>query len=262
MIMNSKITQLDPNDCRPHPLLARMAMETEVIAYLRTAEGTAEELESREAARLAGVALPGVEVTEEEARRIIFSSVAHRRHLSKGAIAWLAVLMHPEAAESRRGRPGHSPCSGNSGSVGISRAALAAEAGVSLPLIDQACELYNLTKKSGRLRDRIDAAIAAGRGLGGLIAGLAGEEALPVDAEGRKRRPEPGFKGYLRTLGTFKTQLKSAAKWGGENRDAVVTATADFFRENAAAAELFREALDRAARPLPAGPGNPEIPTE
>jgi hypothetical protein len=107
-------------------------------------------------------------VTEEEAHRIIEATVIGRRHMSKGAKAYFAVVMHPEVAASKVGRPA------NSDSVGITRSSLADKFGVSSDLIDQACKLYMAFEDSKTLREAHEKLIWAGFGLGGILAGVAG----------------------------------------------------------------------------------------
>lgn len=288
--------ELNVADCRPHPLLERMAMEERTIAYLAESRDPQDRQEAAArsatyealkasvaeqgvlepirvvrtedgkgwlivagrhrwmAAKEAGIFLiPALEMTEDTVANFIQSDTAHRRNMSKGAVAWLLVLLHPEVAGFKVGRPGNSHSVGvsktptdNSHSVGISRADLAKQGGVSPSLLDYACELYRLTVKS-KSRDKVDAAIAAGRGLGRLIAGLKGEESLPKAEDGKATRPDPGLKGYLRSMRTFSTQLKSAGQWPEEQRETAITETAELFRANPEAARLFTEALAAAA---------------
>lgn len=117
------------------------------------------------------LSVPVVVVSDEEAVRIIEGSVVARRHWTKGMKAYFAVLMHPEVADTKVGRPI------NSDSVGITREALAAKFGVSSDLIDQACKLFTAFEASKTLREKHEKLVWAGFGLGGIIAGLAGHDA-------------------------------------------------------------------------------------
>jgi hypothetical protein len=274
--MNNTPLLLKPADYDHHPLLRRMAMESEVITYLTANEEDREDLERRESARRAliadikangvlerakvvkgangrwllaegrhrgdacailGIPLPVEEITEEEARKLIFSTFVLTRPRSKGAKAWLQVNLHPEIANSKQGPKG------NSDSIGISREGLAEAAGISPDLIDQACSLYNATQKVPRLRPQIDAAIAAGKGLGALVAGLAGAEALPTGDNGKPTRPAPSLNSYCRTLKTIGTQLGHFAQWGEVDQAEAVEQTAAILRGNESARALFTAAL-------------------
>jgi len=153
---------------------------------------------------------PLIEVPESQAREIILRQNAHRRRQSKGQIAWLAVCVTPEVVESRPGGDSDkSEC--------LTRTALAAQVGVSADSIDQACKLYKLVAKSKKARAAVEAQIAAGCGLGGVIAGLAGspksENAPPP------KRPASSLTGFTKTLGTFKTQFKELPQWTPEQQE-------------------------------------------
>ena len=266
-----------------HPLLERMAMESAVIGYLQNDDSEGD-LESRQAATAAltmdirdngvmqrgkavkgpdgrwlladgrhrgdacaalDIPLPCDEVNEEQARQIIFSSFILARPRSKGAQAWLMVCMNPDVAGTKKG-----PKAGVSDSIGnTTREELARMAGLSPDLIDQAAQLWTMTKKAPKLRPQVDAAIAAGKGLGGLIAGLSGAAALPTGDDGKPTRPAPSINGYCRTLKTMGTQLGFFAQWGDVAQAEAVEQTAAILRANESARSLFRDALAAADAP-------------
>jgi hypothetical protein len=110
--------------------------------------------------------------------------------------------------------------------------------------MEQAVKLWSLTGGVRRNKSaaKTDAAIAAGMGLGALIAGLEGAAALEDEA-GTRRKPESNLKGYMRSLGTLKTVLGKVHKWSAEQREAGVTATAAFLAANKGVMEFYLEAI-------------------
>jgi hypothetical protein len=124
--------------------------------------------------------VPCTIITPEEATAIIEGTVTGRRHWTKGMKAYMAVLMHPEVVASSQGRNWKKS---NCYSVAISekasiktRTELAMIYGVSRPLIDQACDLYEQLEASPTLREKHEWRVFADFGLGAIIAGLAGDE--------------------------------------------------------------------------------------
>jgi hypothetical protein len=108
--------------------------------------------------------LPCEEVKEEDAVPIIMDAV-NRRHLSKGARAYLAVMMHRENIKDRAGRKSRTEC-------GITAPELALEAGVSLRLMEDALSLHKVFMAREDLRKRFEPAIWVGAGLAKLSAGV------------------------------------------------------------------------------------------
>ncbi len=154
-------------------------------------------LQAAQAAKLQDV--PGILVSEAEALKIIHGTVLARRSWTKGMKAYFGVLMHPEVADSTKG----SGMKKRSYSVGtlekdavppITRAELARMCGVSLPTLDQACEVFTHCEKSAKIRKDFEWRVFTGSmGLGGILAGigaqLAGEEDETLN--GRKRPETP-----------------------------------------------------------------------
>lgn len=249
-------------DTEVHPLLAQTAMLDDAIAYLKKSrDADPDELAQRQAEhdamlesiRTNGVleplyavlspggkwlicdgrhrrayaleaghkVVPVIQVQESEARAVILRQNGQRRRQTKSQIGWLAVCVHPEVVECTQG-------AGRSDKSELSRTALAGLSGVSADVIDQACKLWKLVGKSKKTRAAVEAQIAAGCGLGGIIAGLAGAAALPVDGD-KAKRPASSVPGLCRTLATVSTQLKEWPKWTPEQRELAVTNAASLF---------------------------------
>lgn len=130
-----------------------------------------------EAAIAAGLeTVPVILRPAEEARDIIADAVLARRHFTKSGLAYLAVLTHPEVAtEAKRGNPKFSNSLQNrelQEKGQETQDALAKRHGVSLPLIEQACELYRLGLANPEIVDDAEMSLWAGSGLGGVLAGV------------------------------------------------------------------------------------------
>lgn len=123
------------------------------------------------ARRLEAEGIPCELVREDEVVPIIMDAVT-RRHMSKGARAYLAVLMQPEiATEAKRGGDRKS----NRTECGLITAEeLAARAGVSPRLIEDAVALYKLFDQRKDARAKFEDAIWVGAGLAKLRAGVNG----------------------------------------------------------------------------------------
>jgi len=132
-----------------------------------------------QAERLMNEGLPCEEVQESEAVPIIMDAV-NRRHLSKGARAYLAVMMHRENIKDGAGRKSRSEC-------GITAPELATEAGVSLRLMEDALSLHKTFMAREDLRKRFEPAIWVGAGLSKLAAGV---EAYQKTGEEPDEEPE------------------------------------------------------------------------
>lgn len=191
--------------------------------------------------REAGVlTAPVIEVGEDMARQTVLRENGLTWARTKAAIAWLAVCLTPEVVESKAGGDRDSDRIG----MGITRTALAAQAGVSADLIDQACKLYKLVGKSKTARAAVESQVAAGCGLGGIIAGLAGKPE-PND-DGKVTRPPSSVAGFGRTLSTFKTQLKGWEKWTPEQRDIAVNAAAAVIQKDKAVRDFWLAVFEAA----------------
>lgn len=139
----------------------------------------------RAAAMELGIQVPCEEVPESEAMPTIESSMMLCNAFSKGQRAYVAVLLHPEVAlePSKGGRRAETPAL----NAGVSdMPTLAAKFGVSLRLIEQACQLFRELDKSATKRAKHEWRVFAGHGLGGIIAGLGGAESTA----GKPRPPK------------------------------------------------------------------------
>lgn len=116
------------------------------------------------AQKMADHGLPCEEVQEDDAVPIIMDAV-NRRHLSKGARAYLAVMMHRENLKDGAGRKSRSDC-------GITAPELAVESGASLRLTEEALALHKIFTAREDLRKRFEDAIWVGAGLMKLSAGI------------------------------------------------------------------------------------------
>jgi hypothetical protein len=132
--------------------------------------------------------VPVIRVSTADAPAIIAATVAGRRHYSKGATAYLAMLLHPEVAlENAAGRKSRTECGI------ISMESLGAKFSVSLRLMEQAAELFRLLEGEGKpFREDAEANIWAGCGLGGVKAGVdslikSGKEYTEVPADEKRR---------------------------------------------------------------------------
>jgi hypothetical protein len=113
--------------------------------------------------------IPVVEVSEEDVPDVIQDAVT-RRHFSKGALAYMTVILHPELADTKQGNPAFSQL-GTECTIGP-LSEWASKIGVSYRLIKQAAELFRLANRYKTETSKIDDAVWAGMGLGALIAGI------------------------------------------------------------------------------------------
>lgn len=147
--------------------------------------------------------VPYTEVTEAEAAKIIDGTITGRRHWTKGARAYFAVLMHPEVASLKRGAGSHSKSAFSADLT--TKEELCERFGVSKRLMEQAVELYQKLDGKTNLRDRIEPSIWAGIGLGNLLTGIGG--AAPT-AEKARSASTPAtvsvpLQSFCRKLGDF-----------------------------------------------------------
>lgn len=115
------------------------------------------------AARQAGLAeVPAILVQDKDAQAIILSAVCARRHFSKGALAYIALLTHPEVATEGEARAKAGQPSA------LSAEGLAKRTGVSLRLIGQAAALYRELDGFPKLAEDAEHSIFSGAGLGAV----------------------------------------------------------------------------------------------
>jgi hypothetical protein len=139
-----------------------------------------------QAALDADIALvPCIERPESEAGQIIADAVLARRHFSKSALAWIAVITHPECATEGEDRKAGNlkngpkspiatkyPSGENGRNPDETQQEVASRHGVSLPLLKQACELYRIGLEWPEMLAEAEMSIWAGAGLGGVLAGV------------------------------------------------------------------------------------------
>lgn len=154
---------------------------------------------------------------EAEIKALVAATVTGRRHWTKAMKAYLAVKLNPHIVETTKG----SGMQKRSYSVGtLSRAEVAARYGVSLPLIDQACELYRRCyDKAGKLTKAgalVEPGVWLGKGLGYLLSGLGGVTKNPV---GEPRRPS-SLGGAEDAWKSFSSRVRLFSEWKPEEQAA------------------------------------------
>lgn len=162
--------------------------------------------------------VPAIEVSTEEVDAIIVNSVIGRRHWTKSQKAWLGVKSNPTVIANSVGRPG------NSYKIGISRQEVATKFGVSLPLVDQACELYKRCYANGKQSKAgvlIEPKIWLGASLGGLLAGAGALESAGAAKPGGTRNPSSlaSVSTVFRSLGS---RLRGFEQWPAEEQAGLV----------------------------------------
>lgn len=183
-------------------------------------------------------------VSEGDVVPIIMDAVT-RRHMSKGARAYLAVLMEPEVAADAKDRQKQGAPSA------FSAEGLAKRAGVSARLVEDAVALFRIFEKRGDVRKKFEDAIWVGAGLAKLRNGIEGfmatgkepdeEPETPAQAKARiaQERVETALKSWVGVT----TSLKHWETMPALGREEVVAASARTIRE---APGEFREALTKA----------------
>lgn len=157
-------------------------------------------------------------VTEGEALTIMESTMIGRQHMTKGQRAYAAVVLHPEVATEADQRKranlkaGDSPIRTECGS-GVGMEELATKFGVSVRLIEQACQLYRDLDASKTLRAKHEWRVFAGFGLGAIIAGIAGDQA--TTALPRASTPQ----GIVKPIASLRTFWEAYHKQSAEQRD-------------------------------------------
>lgn len=132
------------------------------------------------------VGLPCEEVKIDDVDTIILTALKHRNY-SKGALAYLALLMRPEVATEAKAREkagkAVEPCA-------FSAQGLATETGVSLRLMRYAITLYQIFKTHASMRPLYEPAIWVGGDLGRIIGGVNSRITTGVDPADAPESPE------------------------------------------------------------------------
>lgn len=220
--------QVDPDDLADHPLLAHIpvwAKDSEEFKSLREslrADGQLYEIlidsENRVVdgrnrrnalASLMRDATCRV-VPDADVSTIIFRTLMQRRHVGKGARAFLAVPLVQsliEAAKARRIaclKRGENPVSDSIGNGAPTIERIALDVGVSRDVFDQAIKLHEeLVKYPADVRERITAEVIEGTlGLGSACTALANtrDAAKRTEALGKRQEHDRLFTSALPTL--------------------------------------------------------------
>ena len=248
----------NPADLIPHPMLERMATKWDVLDHLTKGKRpdhaeTLEEVRAEWAAFVADVQERGIivpikvalikgkltivdgrhrnkaaleaglkqvpveRVPEDQALALMESTMIGRQHLTKGQRAYAAVVLHPEVSTEA----GDRQKTGKPLPSALNAEGLAAKFGVSIRLIEQACQLYRELDQSKTLRAKHEWRVFAGFGLGAIIAGLAGEEST----KGKPRAASSmAITSALSPLNGYYARYKSLK---GEAKDAAFTDAVD-----------------------------------
>lgn len=234
----------DPSVLAEHPLLKGMPVvrrdEPETAGFIETIK-TAGRIDvpilldpegrildgrrRRLAASVLGLPLPARTVATGDAATVVLHSLAGRRNLTKGALAYLALpLLRPmiEEAQARRIamlRRGDSPVTNSVGYGAKNLTQVAAELGFSDELLRQAAKVRELLEDDtvhewgedgapATYRQHFEPVLFAGDiGLGGIIQAIAGKTAT----QGKARTTPAAREMFARDLEA--TKKRFAAKW-------------------------------------------------
>lgn len=210
-----------------------------------------------EVAKELGLEKVPVQILDKNDAKAVIASATLNKPMSKGAVAYLAVLIHPEVATAQHG--GDRKASSLS-ELDLTAEALAEKVGVSKALMSDAVKLYHYFHKTGKRDgdDRLfyvpgakakyeDAIFSPGGSLRGVISAVVAM-GMGEDKPSKGRTPEQKWAEVKR-----KTQLRIRAamaptrdhfeKLEGEEREEFVDLMArEFFAQN----EDLAEAMARA----------------
>jgi hypothetical protein len=200
------------------------------------------------ARKLATDGIPCEIVSEGDVVPIIMDAVT-RRHMSKGARAYLAVLMEPGVATEEKRGGDRSKTAANA--VLLTAAELSKRAGVSLRLVEYAVKIFRIFESRGDIRKKFEDAIWVGAGLEKLLAGIEGfmatgkesDEEPETPAEAKARIAQERVETALKVWTSMNTSLKFWDTMPTDGRKEITTRAANAIRE---APGEFREALTKA----------------
>jgi hypothetical protein len=186
---------------------------------------------------------PCQEIPEEEVSATILASV-NRRHYSKGAIAYLAVLIRPEVAtEAKRGGDRKS----NRSDCGLITAeTLAAQAGVATRTLEYAIRLYKIFSEREDLRLKYEPGIWVGNALDRVWSGVEGDIKGPLPPDGAEpgdmdhSPAEEGYRRFLQRIMALEISWKSWDKMHPQRQEDAATVIASRFKN---APEAVRAAI-------------------
>lgn len=166
-------------------------------------------------------------VQENEVIPIIMDAVT-RRHMSKGARAYLAVLLDPSVATEEKRGGDRSKTALNA--VLLTAESLAARAGVSVRLVEDAIALYRQFESRGDVRKKFEDAIWVGAGLAKLRAGIEGylktgkepDEEPETEAQARARIAQERVESALKVWTGVTTTLKHWKTMPAAGREEVI----------------------------------------
>jgi hypothetical protein len=188
------------------------------------------------AAKAAGLKeIPAVEVAEADVNGLIISTRAHRKGVTKGSIAYLALTLHSYLVGRGKGKKEkRSDCAYNS------LAELAGAIGVGERTMDDAAATLLYLKDHPAEKTRLEPAIIAGLiDLNSARAGAGGA----AETRGKPRRPS-SYASATKTLRSLSSQLREVEAWKEEDRAAALTAFRNAFTGlNPAARAILLESL-------------------
>ncbi len=280
---------VNPNSLVAHPLLATIPMLDEASPEFQAMKASIADrgvdypviideddriLDGRNRARAAakvGAELPAVKRSSREATEIILSAILNRRHLPKGALAYLTVpLFQPAVEAGRQRRLSHLQTpqvvgnlreptqSAHGTAIGKTVEQLAEEMGFSKDLYEQAVKVRKLFESTAvktwhdgarvvecSFRSWFEPKILSGEiGLGGVIQAIAGKES--TEGKTPEKRDLPTL--FARALGDLKSRF---ARWESIAPDQRRVLASDFANEAATWPEDVRQkilaALEKAA---------------
>lgn len=169
-----------------------------------------------------GAQLPEVPVIvrpEAHAQDVILNSLCQRRHMTKGALAYLSYPVASSGARKGAGRPKKLPTES-----AISAATICAKLNFSRDVWEQAANLHETFAHRPDLREEYEPRILAGEiGLGACIAGIAGKEAT----DGKKRQDRAPQDLIYASINDFRTRFQRWEKIEPQFRKVIANETAD-----------------------------------
>ncbi len=180
--------------------------------------------------------VPADEVPSDSITDIILSAVT-RRHFSKGALAYLAILTRPATATARKaGRPNNSALDAE-----LPVAALAKRIGVSARIMEAACELYralenpkpSVAAEMARIKPEAEAAVFGGAGIARVLGWVRGRETLAESGSSpvSTGRNAPNYQALGRSsLVTMTNVIRSWGTLEEETREELFEGYVDAFR--------------------------------
>lgn len=173
------------------------------------------------AARLAGIPeVPVIFCDEKEVADIVLGTLAHRRHFSKGALAYMS---YPVLAAMQTSHGGDRKSKSIQSTL-KSAELIAYDLGFGRDLFFQAKQLHEKFAEREDLREEYEPRILAGEiGLGACIAGLAGKQATA----GGTRNDRPPEQLVFATFSDLRSRFSRWEKIEPANRKAICHEAAD-----------------------------------